>query len=90
MFLFYFQPDCPANISAIYANDMGKPIRRIRRAIDRRENAVYALGGDVTGPMGEALIPFADIGTQNYTGRRMAADNPFSEVTMDMCVRRRH
>jgi copper chaperone NosL len=86
MFLFYFQPDRPANISAIYVNDMGKadPVHPKGYWVDA-EKAVYAQGGDVMGPMGEALIPFADkkdaeLYRKKHGGRIIA----FGEVTMDM------
>jgi copper chaperone NosL len=86
MFLFYFQPDRPADISAIYVNDMGKadPAHTKGHWIDAQK-AVYVQGGDVMGPMGEALVPFlekkdAELYRKKHGGRILA----FSEVTMDM------
>lgn len=61
MFTFYLQPDRPKNVTAIYVNDMGKadwfnPEGHWINA----EEAHYVLGGDVMGPMGEALVPFSE------------------------------
>jgi copper chaperone NosL len=61
MFLFYLQPDRPANIAAMYVNDMGKADWNHPRGhwVDAK-NAFYVYGGDIMGPMGEALVPFSD------------------------------
>ncbi len=86
MFLFYLQPDRPRNIIAIYVNDMGKA------DWDHPENywidaksALYVYGGDIMGPMGEALVPFSDLKEadaykENHGGKIVR----FDEVTMSM------
>ena len=60
MFSFYLQPDRPKHISAIYVNDMGKADWDQPKGqwIDAKK-AYYVVGGDVMGPHGEALLPFA-------------------------------
>lgn len=60
MFLFYHQPDRPRNIVAIYVNDMGRADWNYPTGnwIEARE-AFYVYGGDIMGPMGEALVPFS-------------------------------
>lgn len=86
LFLFYFQPDRPANISAIYVNDMGKadPAHPKGHWV-AAEKAVYVQGGDVMGPMGEALIPFLEIkDAERYRKKHGGRVIAFSEVTMDM------
>jgi copper chaperone NosL len=82
LFLFYHQPDRPANIAALYVNDMAKPGQWIDA-----EKARYVQGGDVMGPMGEALVPFgsaddAEAYRKKHGGRVLS----FSEVTGDMLV----
>lgn len=86
MFLFYLQPDRPSNINAIYVNDMGKADVENPKGywIDAR-SAFYVQGGDVMGPMGEALVPFssrkdADAYILKHGGKIIE----FREVTMDM------
>lgn len=88
LFLFYHQPDRPANIRALYVNDMGKADQaRPRGHWINADSALYVQGGDVMGPMGEALVPFgakddAEAYRKKHGGRILA----FSEVTGDMLV----
>jgi len=61
MFLFYLQPDRPANIAAMYVNDMGKADwEHPRGHWADAKNAFYVYGGDIMGTMGESLVPFSD------------------------------
>jgi len=86
LFLFYFQPDRPANIAAIYVNDMenADPTHPKGHWIDA-EKAVYVQGGDVMGPMGEALIPFMNrTAAEAYRKKHGGAVIAFNEVTTDM------
>ncbi|MBI4848565.1 MAG: nitrous oxide reductase accessory protein NosL [Nitrospirae bacterium] len=86
MFLFYLQPDRPKDITAIYVNDMGKadmehPVNLWTDAT----KAFYVYGGDVMGPMGEAMIPFSELKDaaayiKQHGGKLIA----FNDVTMDM------
>lgn len=86
LFLFYLQPDSPKNIAAIYVNDMGKAQWDHPQGhwIDA-EKAFYVYGGDITGPMGEALVPFSDIKeAEAYKGKYGGRLVRFNEITMDM------
>lgn len=86
MFLFYLQPDRPPHISAIFVNDMGKadPDRPRDHWIDATR-AFYVYGGDVMGPMGEALVPFPDRRqAEAYVGRNGGRIVRFDEVTPEM------
>ncbi len=86
MFLFYLQPDRPGNIIAIYVNDMGKSDweRPKGNWIDA-EKAFYVYGGDVMGPMGEALAPFLDIkDAEAYIKKHGGRVIRFSDVTMEI------
>lgn len=86
MFLFYLQPDRPANIAAIYVNDMGKADMEHPRGhwIDAK-NAFYVYGGDIMGPMGEALVPFSDIkDAAVYIKKHGGRIIRFDEVTMNI------
>jgi len=62
MFMFYLQPDRPGNITSIYVQDMGKADWDHPEGhwIDA-EAALYVYGGDIMGPMGDALVPFSDL-----------------------------
>lgn len=86
MFLFYLQPDRPRNITAIYVNDMGRADweHPVGNWIDARE-AFYVYGGDVMGPMGEALVPFsqkadAEEYIKKHGGRLMRFDEIGPEI----------
>lgn len=86
MFVFYQQPDRPARIAGIFVNDIGKADwdHPHNHWIDARK-AFYVYGGDVMGPMGEALAPFSERDAaaeyvKTHGGRIVA----FSEVTMEM------
>lgn len=86
MFLFYLQPDRPADITAVYVNDMGKadmehPVNHWTDAT----KAFYVYGGDVMGPMGEAIVPFSDLKeAEAYIKRHGGRVIKFNDVTMDM------
>jgi copper chaperone NosL len=86
MFLFYLQPDRPADITAVYVNDMGKadmehPVNHWTDAT----KAVYVYGGDVMGPMGEAMVPFSDLkAAEAYIKQHGGMALKFNDVTMDM------
>lgn len=86
MFIFYLQPDRPRNIAAIFVNDMGKADWEHPEDhwIEARE-AFYVYGGDVMGPMGEALVPFsvredAEAYIKEHGGEIIA----FGDVSMKM------
>ncbi|MEW6410794.1 MAG: nitrous oxide reductase accessory protein NosL [Nitrospirota bacterium] len=88
MFLFYLQPDRPRNITAIYVNDMGVvgETRSLPRTnwIDAR-NAFYVYGGDIMGPMGEALVPFLEIkDAEVYIKKHGGRIIRFSDVEMEI------
>lgn len=86
MFLFYLQPDRPANISAFYVNDMGKAEQYHPRGywIDAK-SAFYVQGGDVMGAMGEALVPFSDMkDADTYIKKHGGKIIKFDDVTMAM------
>lgn len=86
MFLFYLQPDRPRNIVAIYVNDMAKADweHPVGNWIDAK-NAFYVYGGDVMGPMGEALAPFSDRGdAESYVKRHGGGIIRFEEINLDM------
>lgn len=92
MFLFYLQPDRPADIVALYVNDMGKAdgTRPKGHWIDALK-AFYVQGGDIMGPMGEALVPFeerkdAEAYREKHGGKIIA----FTDVTMDMLQPAQH
>jgi copper chaperone NosL len=86
MFLFYLQPDRPGNIIAVYVNDMGKSDWEHPKGnwIDA-EKAFYVYGGDVMGPMGEALVPFSDIkDAEAYIKKHGGRIIRFNDVTMEI------
>jgi copper chaperone NosL len=86
MFHFYLQPDRPANIAAIYVNDMGKADHDHPKGnwIDAK-SALYVVGGDVMGPMGEALVPFSDPKDADaYIKKHGGRIVKFDEVTIGM------
>lgn len=86
MFLFHLQPDRPADISAIYVNDManGDAENPVDRWIDATK-AFYVYGGDVMGPMGEALVPFEERkDAEAYLKQNGGRIVRFSDITMDM------
>ncbi|MEK6673768.1 MAG: nitrous oxide reductase accessory protein NosL [Nitrospirota bacterium] len=86
LFLFYHQPDRPANIKAIYVNDMGKADMEHPKGhwIDA-ETAFYVYGGDIMGPMGEALVPFSDIkAAEEYVKKHGGRIARFDEVKPEM------
>lgn len=86
MFLFYLQPDRPADIVAIYVNDMGKADATHPKGhwIDA-EKALYVQGGDIMGPMGEALVPFGERkDAEGYREKHGGKIIAFTDVTMDM------
>lgn len=86
LFVFYNQPDRPANIAAIFVNDMGKADRNhLHTYWTDAQKAFYVYGGDVMGPMGEALVPFSE---KEAAGRYIKEHGgrivSFGEVTMEM------
>ena len=86
MFLFYLQPDRPADITAVYVNDMGKA--DVEHPVDHwtdATKAIYVYGGDIMGAMGEAIVPFADIKeAEVYIKQHGGRVIEFNDVTMDM------
>lgn len=86
MFIFYLQPDRPADISAVYVNDMGQadmehPAGRWTDAA----TAFYVYGGNAAGAMGEALVPFAEIkDAEAYVKQHGGSIVKFNDVTMEM------
>lgn len=86
LFLFWLQPDRPPDIRAVYVNDMGKADtnKPAGHWIDA-DTAYYVYGGNVMGPMGEALVPFADKkDAEAYLTRHGGRILRFNEVTMDL------
>jgi copper chaperone NosL len=86
MFSFYLQPDRPPNISAMYVNDMGKADweKPAGHWIDAKK-ALYVVGGDVMGPHGEALAPFAELkDAEAYIMEHGGKVVRFDDVTMEM------
>jgi len=86
MFLFYLQPDRPGDIVAVYVNDMGKSDWKHPEGnwIDA-EKAFYVYGGDIMGPMGEALVPFSDLkNAEAYQKKHGGRIIGFNDVTMEM------
>jgi len=86
MFLFYLQPDRPGNIRAIYVNDMGKADWEHPEDywIDAK-TAYYVYGGDVMGPMGEALVPFSSLSdAEEYIKRHGGRILRFNEINQDI------
>jgi copper chaperone NosL len=87
MFTFYLQPDRPKNISAVFVNDMGKaddwyhPEGHWINGIE----AHYVLGGDIMGPMGEALVPFSELSdARSYVEDHGGKVARFDDVEMGM------
>jgi len=86
MFLFYLQPDRPKDIAAIYVNDMGKADMEQPSGhwIDAVE-AFYVYGGDIMGPMGEAIVPFSGLAeAEAHIKQHGGSIVKFNDVTMDM------
>lgn len=86
MFSFYLQPDRPLNISVIYVNDMGKADheRPVGYWIDAKE-AYYVYGGEVMGPHGESLPPFAVLeDAKGYIRKNGGKIVRFGEITAEM------
>lgn len=86
MFLFYLQPDRPAHLAVLYVNDMGTadPLHPAGHWIEAQK-ALYVQGGDVMGPMGEALVPFADPAKADaYRKKHGGKIVAFNDVTMEM------
>ncbi len=49
------------------------------------DKAVYVYGGDITGPMGEALVPFSDVKeAEAYKVKHGGRLVKFNEITMEM------
>ncbi len=86
MFLFYLQPDRPKNIVAIYVNDMGQADwQHPEGNWINAKDAFYVYGGDVMGPMGEALVPFSDKGdAENYVRKHGGRIVRFDGITPEM------
>lgn len=86
MFLFYLQPDRPSNISAIYVNDMGRSdMEHPTGNWTDAEKAFYVYGGDVMGPMGEALVPFSSrADAEAFVGQHGGKIIGFNDVTMSI------
>lgn len=86
MFLYYLQPDRPVDIVAIYVNDMGKAdMERPHGHWIDAKNAFYVHGGDIMGPMGEALVPFSDMkDAAVYIKKHGGRIIRFDEVTMNI------
>ena len=86
MLSFYLQPDRPPNIAAIYVNDMGKADwEKPEGHWTDAKKAFYVLGGDVMGPHGEALVPFAELrDAEDYVRDHGGKIVKFDDVTMGM------
>jgi copper chaperone NosL len=86
MFSFYLQPDSPKNITAIFVNDMGKADweRPSGHWIEAKK-AYYVIGGNIMGPMGEALVPFFNIkDAEAYIKEQSGKIVKFDDINMEM------
>lgn len=86
MFMFYLQPDRPVNIAAVYVQDMGKADHNHPEGhwVDA-EKAFYVFGGNIMGPMGEALVPFLNLTeAEAYMKKHGGRIVKFNDITMDM------
>lgn len=86
MFMFYLQPDRPVNIAAVYVQDMGKADHNhpVGHWIDA-EKAFYVYGGDIMGPMGDALVPFLNLTeAEAYIKKHGGKIVRLNDITMDM------
>lgn len=86
MFSFYLQPDRPPDIAAVYVNDMAntESQKTEGRWIDAM-TAFYVAGGDVMGPHGEALVPFAQLkDAEGYVKDHGGEVITFNDVTLAM------
>jgi len=86
MMTFYLQPDRPRNIVAIYVQDMAKADWQhpVDHWIDA-ERAFYVYGAQVTGPMGDELIPFSDRkSAEAFIEEKGGKLLRFNEITMDL------
>lgn len=86
MFSFYLQPDRPPDIAAVYVNDMVKAEQQKPEGtwIDAM-TAFYVAGGDVMGPHGEALVPFAELkDAEGYVKDHGGKVVGFHDVTLAM------
>ena len=84
MFSYYLQPDSPPNVTAIYVNDMANAEGNIPAGgwIDAR-TAFYVFGGDLLGPHGESLAPFAELkDAEGYVQDHGGKIVGFDDVTM--------
>ena len=86
MFLFYLQPDRPANIAAVFVNDMGdKEIDHPEGHWIEAQNAHYVYGGDIMGPMGDAIVPFSDVkDAEEYVAEHGGSILAFGDITGEM------
>ena len=86
MLTFYLQPDRPKNIAAVYVNDMaGADWERPKGSWTDAAKAFFILGGDVMGPMGEAMVPFArKADADEYVKKHGGRIVMLNEVTMEM------
>ena len=86
MLMFYLQPDRPGHITAIYVQDMGKADWDHPEGhwIDAEE-ALYVYGGDIMGPMGDALVSFSDVkDTEVYMNDHEGRIVRFNDINMAM------
>lgn len=86
LLMFYLQPDRPRHITAIYVNDMGRADWNHPQDhwIDAT-TAWYVYGGEVLGPMGEALVPFSEPEkAEAYVRKNGGRMVRFDEITMEM------
>jgi len=92
LFSFYLQPDRPKNIAAVFVNDMGKADwEHPRHHWIEAGKAFYVYGGDIMGPMGEALVPFAGLEeAKAYVTQHGGSIYKFDDITMDMLRPDRH
>ncbi|MBV6340197.1 nitrous oxide reductase accessory protein NosL [Candidatus Magnetobacterium casense] len=83
MFSYYFQPDTPKNISAIFTNDMGSAQWRTLW-IDAK-NAYYVYDEKKSGAMGDPFMPFLkEEKAMNFTGLYGGEILSFDNITPDM------
>jgi copper chaperone NosL len=86
MLTFYLQPDRPKNIAAIYVNDMARADWEHPKGYwTDAAKAFFIYGGDIMGPMGEAMVPFAQKkDAEDYIKKHGGRIVMLEQVTMEM------
>lgn len=85
MMSLYIQPDRPRGIRAIYVTDMaGQDWKNPGRWIDA-ERAFYVYGANISGAMGNELVPFSDrVSAGRFIEKHGGSIVHFNEITLEM------